>query len=571
MTTKINEIKQAAESLKSNGLEIPQELGTQLASLDNPQYRIAVVGMYEVGKSTLINKVFLDGKSLLKEGRGLCTTAVATEIEYGPERLEVYHWDADGETLATSVENPTAEDVDKATAASTMNDRKALAKKISRVRLLSRNDTLRNYTIIDTPGLDDPEKDLLINTTYRVIPSADAALVVVECRMLTDIELNLLSKDIAGKSGIQKMMVLVSCKPKNEHDEESRKDILTTIQAQLAGIGRSDIPVEMYCFDPSVTDIMSEIPEIRLTIRSFLEQNAQAGREEKVSELLRREVEKRLYEVAAKLKAATISDEEKKALSAKIASEVEQFKTGATMAFEQFKDGIGKFQESSKLLLSHAVDEVFDKFLSDIKIAHDITAMQEMAKNAEPRLKSELSDKLAIVSMKIGDDFNHLIESYQKEAAKGGNRINTLMASEFNVRTPVSAKIPKTLIRLTNWGVGYWLFPMSFLFTPVGLTAVLLWFAGNPVKFTVKKVLLFQVSKALEQAKGDIKLNLSKKIDEYIMKTYHDVKSEIESYNHEQVAILESSVNVKAADVDTATLEPAKASLESALATLAAL
>ena len=280
-------IRNAARTVKAHGLTLPADLDKQIAGLENPQYRVAVVGEYQVGKSTLINRVFLGDKPLLTEGHGLCTTAVATDLEYGPTpKLEVYDWADEtrtAETLRTTVDNPSADNVDDATVSSAMDTRADLAKKVARVRVQVPNDALKGFTVVDTPGLDDPNQELLDNTTWRIIPRADLALLVVEGdRQLGDRQLNLLRKEIMGKNGIARIMVLASYKPKSDLDADQRKKVLDTIKAQLANIGRDNIPVEMYCFDPAVEDIMSDVAEIRMTLRSFLTENAAPGREKRL-------------------------------------------------------------------------------------------------------------------------------------------------------------------------------------------------------------------------------------------------------------------------------------------------
>ena len=208
-------IRNAARAVKAHGLTLPVDLEKQIAGLENPQYRVAVVGEYQVGKSTLINRVFLGDKPLLSEGRGLCTTAVATDIEYASSPiLEVYDWtdtSRTGEALAKTIPNPTEDDVNDATVSCAMETRAELAKKRARVAVKVPNEALRGFTVVDTPGLDDPNQELLLDTTWRIIPTADVALLVVRGdKTLGDRERGLLRKEIMGRNGISRLMVLAS-------------------------------------------------------------------------------------------------------------------------------------------------------------------------------------------------------------------------------------------------------------------------------------------------------------------------------------------------------------------------
>lgn len=565
MTITKDALREKIAQLESKGLILNEQTKEALKSLENPKYRIAVVGMYQVGKSTLINKVFLGDNPLLKEGRGLCTTAVATDIENGPEsKLEVYHWNENhiDEKLVSSISNPSADDVYNATASNTMESRKELAKEVSRVCIKTPNESLGNYTIIDTPGLDDPEKDLLLNTTWRVIPSADVALLVVSCRMLSECELNLLRNDIKDNTGIKRLMVLVSCKPDTEQDEETRKDILNNIKAQLAGIGCANIPVEMYCYDSSVTDIMSDVSEIRLVIRSFLQENALKGRQEKVDWLLRRDLEKWLFEIAAKIKNSQATEDERRKLRDRIETEIMQFKEGAELAFSQFKSAAGRFQDDAQQKLDTVVASVFDNYIEDIAVHSDIAVIQNMLANAPSHLKSSLLDKLALLSIEFSNDFNRLVDNYMDNTKKVHGQIDLLMQEEFDIRKPFVAKIPKIVFSGINYGI------LWYMTGP--LLGTVLQFAGlDPVKYLGTKLVFSQVKKSLESGKEEVSSQVKNQFRDSIQKTFEEVKTAIEAYNQEQVSILSKALEEPTeAAIDIHELESSKADIESILENL---
>ena len=68
--------------------KIADRLHKELAALHAAAYRIAVIGEFKAGKSTLINLVFLKDNILFTDV--MEATAVPTEIGYGEEgRLEI--------------------------------------------------------------------------------------------------------------------------------------------------------------------------------------------------------------------------------------------------------------------------------------------------------------------------------------------------------------------------------------------------------------------------------------------------------------------------------------------------
>ncbi len=565
MTITEEVLREKIAQLESKGLILNEQTKEALKSLENPKYRIAVVGMYQVGKSTLINKVFLGDKPLLKEGYGLCTTAVATDIEYGSEsKLDVYHWNENHteEKLVSSISNPSADDVYNATASNSMDSRKELAKEVSRVCIKTPNEALGDYTIIDTPGLDDPEQGLLLNTTWRIIPSADIALLVVECRQLSDCELKVLSNEIRDNTGIKRFMVLVSCKPNAGQSEDKRKKILNEIKAQLAGIGCTSVPVEMYCYDSSVTDIMSDITEIRLAIRSFLRDNAMKGRQEKVNWLLRKELDKWLIEIAAKIKNAQATEEERLKLREKIESEIKQFKEGAELAFDQFKGAVGRFHEDAKQKLDAVVASVFNNYMEDIKVHNDITIIQNMLKNASSHIKSSLLDKLALASIELSNDFNLLVDNYMEDIKNAHSKIDLLMLEEFDIKKPFVAKIPKIVFSSLNFILSWYVLG-PLLATTIQIAGV------DVVKLGAAYLIKIQISKSLENAKEEISAQVKQQFSDSLYKTFEEVKAAIEAYNQEQVSVLKKAQEEPTeAAIDIHGLENSKAEIESILENL---
>ena len=564
-------IRNAARAVKAHGLSLPSELDKQIAGLENPQYRVAVVGEFQVGKSTLINKVFYGDKPLLSKGHGLPTTAVATDSEYGPEsKLEVFDWsnpEHTTETLVKTVSNPTEDDVEDATVATATETRAELAKKRARVRIQVPNDALRGFTVIDTPGLDDPNQELLLDTTWRIIPGADVALLVVPARKLGDRAMNLLRKEIMGTSGISRLMVLVSCKPSDGFDAEQRKDVLDTIKAQLASIGRENISVEMYCFDPAVEDIMSDVSEIRMTLRSFLTENALPGREEKVANLVRLELEKDLAAIAAKLATAGKSDSERAALAAKVEAEVARFKEKAERAFERFQDEVKALNDDTMHDVDLAVESVFDKFYAELAEKETVDAMKKVLDKAQTTLKSDLQDKVSIISLKLKSEIVRFVDKYGNAMEEGRRTWNVFVSDEFQIKKPVAAIIPTIVWTALEVGLLNVILPFGWI-TAI-IAHVLTGGTFNPTTWLVKKEILREVKKALEAAKPEVRTQIMQQVDAGIQKTFVDVKTAMEASNKAQVEAIRAALAAEpAGSGDRPALESAKADLESAIAAL---
>ncbi|NLF17551.1 MAG: protein kinase [Lentisphaerae bacterium] len=334
MTRELQTIEAAAQCLSRNGLTVSPALNEALSQSRQPRYRIVVVGKYQVGKSTLINRAFLKSEVLLKEGMGLPTTGVVTEVVHGERPcLEVFRWQreaaaaADGRShgdvrtgaieAAEVIADPSAEDLSRFTAA-TGEARRELTEQVAGVRLSWPCETLRRFTLVDTPGVDDPDGALLANTTYRVIPEADAAILVVGPRRLDLPELEFLHSRVF-QAGLNQLMVLVSYNPDGVGlSQQHRDEVLSIIRSQLASAGREHIPVRMFCYDRDVKgDILNTPEAIERAIVDFAEASAARGRLGRTAHHCAADLRRAETELVTRIAAADASYAERADLLAK--------------------------------------------------------------------------------------------------------------------------------------------------------------------------------------------------------------------------------------------------------------
>ena len=567
-------IKNAVSAATAHGFTIPDSIRKMVDDIENPVYRVAVVGQYQVGKSTLINKAYLGDKPLLTEGRGCCTTAVATDMEYGPSpKLEVYDWTdnrRDTDTCVKTIDNPSAEDVNAATVSSDMSTRSQLARKRSRVRVSVPNEAIRGYTIIDTPGLDDPEEELLANTTFRIIPGADVALLVVKAKALDDVEKRILRNEIIGKNGISRLMVLVSYNAKTQDlDDEGRESIVKTIKADLANIGREDIEVFMYCFDPSIEDITSDVSEIRTTIRTFLNANRLPGREEKLAGLMRAELEKIQVEVAAQLKLAGASETEINATNARLEAEVNRFKEKCERSFEGLKFDIGGIRDQMYNDVDLAVQGVFDRFYLQMETADDVSKMNAIAAKAETLIKLDLQSQISIIGLNLKEKIKEAVARYSDQVNDIHASWNLYLKDEFGVDRPFVTKIPSFVYDGINVVLMNIILPGGWLVAIVGHLIGKGIF--DPTKWVAEKLVLNRMKAALDESQGEVRQQIMDQISDNLKLSFDGIKTSIEESNRAQVAAIRAGIK-SAADsgskFNRAELESAKADIEAALAQL---
>ena len=461
-------IHDGAGAAEKAGFNIPERLSEEIAQLDNPKYRVAVVGKYQVGKSALINHLFFGSRPILLEGAGLCTTAIPTEVEYGSaSRMEVWHWSNganSSQTLAETVDNPTIEDLKRVTVG---EDRKALVQQVSRVKLTAANESLRGYTVLDTPGIDDPDVDLLINTTYRLIPECDLALVVVEPRQLDSANMDLLRKKLFD-DGIARIMVMVSYKPGDGMDTERRKEIAATIHSQLASIGKGDIPVEMYCFDPSVDDIMCDVSEIELRVNSFLAENARVGRLQHVAMHLRKYLEHCLLEIAARKKAATLDDAESDRLLADLKARKEEILNKCDALKSKVSSEIETLKRNAGNKIRARISRIFTDYACNLERCKSLKELQLELEMADRVLKPRICDLVDNSRRDIEGDANRALNRCLPEMESASMEWSSWLEQKLEVDGGMFSNAPSWLLECGNIVISNILLPGGWIIALLG-------------------------------------------------------------------------------------------------------
>lgn len=543
MSTKKETIINAANTVNSLGYKLSDKAIEQVNNLENPKYDIAVVGKYQVGKSTLINKVFLSDNPILIEGQGLCTTSVATNIMYGDaEKLEIYKWsDKNEELLANTVMGPTKDDIVKLTTCEDPNLRTNLASSISKVCVYAPDEMLKQYTIIDTPGVDDPNEELLINTTYRVIPNSDVAVLVVAPKQLDEIEINLLRNKLFTQ-GVSKIVVLVSYNPEGTtcKSAEQRKSIQDAISAQLQNHGL-EVNVSMYCYDESCTDILCNAEQIRNFLDQFLAKNAYVGRENKAAFIVKNELENLVLELSIKLKLIDKEEADKEKFKEKVKQNIRKFQETCETSFMNFENNVTNLKHQYIGKYKGVVSRFIDEAKNNVNAAQNTNELT-IAVNKLNREKNELATKFEEISSGLYKDIEPIILNLGDEGIKVSKasdvNLDELEIGRVKSFIPNSVVVQILSVVLLNPVIpmGFWTALLAHLmlrkFGNLNVADAIINMINKPL-----------IIKGLESAEFDAKANIDENVENYFNTLLDKIHGEYNAFCMDKVNAMERALN----------------------------
>ena len=186
-------------------------------------YRVAVIGEFKRGKSSLINALI--GASVLPTDV-IPLTAAITRLTYGTERKIIVHYkngDDQEKTLDELMDYATKYDSGK----------EAVASSVREIEVRYPSVLCKNHIeILDTPGLNDNES--MSEVTLSILGDVDAAIVVISATApLSMTEQNLIV-DLIRREGIRHLVFVVTFLD-TLFDEEEKDRLLELIRSRLTG------------------------------------------------------------------------------------------------------------------------------------------------------------------------------------------------------------------------------------------------------------------------------------------------------------------------------------------------
>lgn len=226
----INEI--IASALPIAGKYAPQNvapLHDMQKALAQAGLKVAVLGDFKAGKSTIINTLFLKEELLPRDYAE--STAVPTYISSGSQLLQTWKRNDDGsETMVDSRESFTSEDIMHTVTAKDEAARGEMAERYSRVVLQKPGILPEGITLVDTPGLNSTNERIIMGTKTES-RTADAIIYVVRAKQLSRREEDFI-KSLCG-GGQNKIPVHVVVTDDGQNGMGALQEVEEAIRAQL--------------------------------------------------------------------------------------------------------------------------------------------------------------------------------------------------------------------------------------------------------------------------------------------------------------------------------------------------
>ena len=436
----------------------------ELDRMAHQNFKVAVIGQFKVGKSTLINKVFLKQDVLFTDL--MEATAVPTEIEYGqPSRLEVYPYVSAIEGPPWVKENPEPKDIKSHTSAQGDEARAQMARDTSRARLLWPAESLKGLTVVDTPGINTPN-EAVAATTYRVIPDADVTVFMTRAQQLTEIDIAFLRSRVFDQ-GVSRCLAVVTYDPKACNQTELNK-VLSAHKAKLGAIGRAYVPVVGVNLSTKVVEgnlgdkiiseeIKSEIPietdslaAFEQTLSSFIRQNALPGRMERANSIFRRELEKARLECQVELSSLQKTEEEKSAIKKKIEAESEAYYQRYLRLGDRFLQDLRSIQRFHMKAIADGLDAVAVNYATKINNCSGLGEIQELLRKAQSEIQPDVEELMYRVSDQTRNKVAELEKSYQADMQEVAEPWVRTVVNELQIDGGFLARVPTWTIWLAD-------------------------------------------------------------------------------------------------------------------------
>lgn len=475
----LTDIENAVVAAKKCGWLPDEDLSRELDALRTPHYRVFLAGKFQVGKSLLADQVYLGGGKLLKSGIGLPTTSVVTELAYGTSRvMRVIFKDGTPDEV---VENPSDDDVARWTTAESEEERTGLTKRIDRVVLTIPEKNLETYSVLDSPGIDDANQEVMVNSTIPQIAKSDVVVLVVPPRTLDTKELDFLSGTLFEKS-ISRLMILISYNPNQSLGKKVRDELVATIKAQLDCAGRGYVPVSICCYDGATENALNNPDAIREAIHSFALENVGRGRIERVAGMLAESLSVFVNHLKARIAVNDQTDDEIKKLKKKLEDAEIKLSNKCNLARATVDSQTAEITCTLRSGLRIKVEGIKARFLARFENCPDLADVQNTLTNNQGVLMDEFKSFLTDETQTVKDRLTKVLTALAEELRTAVAEVRVALDVNYEINTGWLGKLNSKALTVADYVLTTFLSPFG------ALTDLLIRFLMGKIPF-IKNIL----------------------------------------------------------------------------------
>lgn len=560
----LSEAKNVLEAMnKQASADLLQE---EVRSMSGRPYRIAVVGAFKNGKSTLLNAAFL-GQDLLFADT-MEATCVATELSWGDKPamkifpyLETVQPGLDGsapihlrtgEETPVEVPAPTPKDIRVETSAETPADREFKARRISKVTVELPCPLLRGITVVDSPGIDSTSGAVL-DAALRIIPSCDSVLFVTKGGQLSRAEEEFLQSGVLDQGIARAMVVINHFDNQTPLGPEGRREHIAALRTRLRELGRGHLNVTMVDAKSWLNATLNQQPtpsdanEFSAQLKEFITKDLAKARLEKSMELTKREIRSAMLELAAVTQLRQKTEAERAQIAASLATKTQDAANrleNIRQDFEfEFTDHLNQFRNTLRTGITSTVQQA----KVPLRAAPDLPSLADQLSSMQTTIRPQIEARYIDATRTLKRDLQSSNERFTREVR---GAIKSLDADTMrNIGDDISLPpIPAPVIVVLDYLLVIIASPL-----PIVADVILRMLADRFPE--VRKIMPTGLAKSMAQGW------IEKQLDRQTAATLEEIEHRIDSVKTEALTAVSNSIQALL-EAETAPLKKALRSAE---------
>lgn len=464
---------------------------TLQSSINHGALKIVVMGDFKTGKSTLINKVFLKKDLLPVEFRE--ATAVPTRIREGEPNLKVFSGNTDNPVEECS--DIKADTLAKYITASSDENRADLARKYSHVDVSLPGILPHGITLVDTPGLNTTNLDVM-NSTYAEARTADGIIYVCRAAQLSLGELNQI-RSFCGNQ-LQQFPLHVVLTTTDQQTPVQQEEIRKTIEAQLFNHGIK-VQCSVFCltgesaggifasssaakvnvlsdgvrlrrfgagvqhsehsFSPSLPTAEMGNTGLRDRLETFLCEQVRNGRMARLA----REIKPLLQELIIALEACLSASDKSEEQLEERRNILEQKKKAYLDVVDKLLEEVSSTQQKYVNAMLGVFQTTKDDYCKRLDTAQDVADILTIVRKIQNGIACDVSGKLENATIDYQFNVQKLGQRYEVNL-KERLMLNGLPGDELYLDMGPLARIPAMLVTILDYVLVIWSSPLPWYF-----------------------------------------------------------------------------------------------------------